>query len=79
VRVSLITAAEANVRTAELNLGYTRITAPIDGRIGRAAFTLGNLVAPDSCALARLVQLEPIRAVFSVDDRALIDAKLRVP
>ena len=40
--------------------------APISGRIGRSNFTQGNLVGPDSGALARIVQLEPIRVVFSI-------------
>lgn len=70
-----VRAAEANLRIAELNLSYTRITSPIKGRIGRAAFTKGNLVGPDSGPLARVVQLDPIRVVFSVSDRQLLEAK----
>jgi membrane fusion protein (multidrug efflux system) len=72
-----VAAAQANLRTAQLNLGYTRITAPIDGRIGATAVTKGNLVGPNSGTLARIVQLDPIRVVFSVDDTALVRAKLR--
>jgi membrane fusion protein (multidrug efflux system) len=72
-----VEAAEANVQTAQINLSYTRIESPIDGRIGRAAITKGNLVGPDSGALARVVQLDPIRVVYSVDDRALTAAKQR--
>jgi membrane fusion protein (multidrug efflux system) len=70
-----VEAAEANVQTAQINLGYTRIESPIDGRIGRAAITKGNLVGPDAGSLARVVQLDPIRIVYSVDDRALTAAK----
>jgi membrane fusion protein, multidrug efflux system len=70
-----VAAAEATVQTAQINLGYTRIESPIDGRIGRAAITKGNLVGPDSGPLARIVQLDPIRVVYSVDDRALTAAK----
>lgn len=40
--------AQAALRSAELDLSYTRIFAPTDGRIGRALFTKGNLVGPDS-------------------------------
>lgn len=70
-----VRSAEASLRIAELNLSYTRITSPIKGRIGRAAFTKGNLVGPDSGPLARVVQLDPIRVVFSVSDRELLEAK----
>jgi len=72
-----VEAAEANVQTAQINLGYTRIESPIDGRIGRAAITKGNLVGPDTGSLARVVQLDPIRVVYSVDDGALVAAKQR--
>jgi membrane fusion protein (multidrug efflux system) len=67
--------AQANLRVAELNLGYTNITAPIDGRIGKAMFTLGNLVNSTSGPLATIVQLDPIRTVFSLPERDLLTAK----
>ncbi|MEM8800260.1 MAG: efflux RND transporter periplasmic adaptor subunit [Pseudomonadota bacterium] len=67
-------AARANLRQAELELSYTKIHAPIAGRIGRAAFTKGNLVGPESGSLARVNQLNPIRVVFSVPDRQLLQA-----
>jgi membrane fusion protein, multidrug efflux system len=67
-----VMAAEADLRTAEINLGYTRVTAPINGRIGKTNFTVGNLVDPSSGPLARLVQLDPIRAVFSVSERDFV-------
>ncbi|AWK85173.1 efflux RND transporter periplasmic adaptor subunit [Azospirillum thermophilum] len=64
--------AQAQVRTAELNLGYTRVTSPIDGRVGATAVTQGNLVNPATGVLATVVQLDPIRVVFSVSDRDLL-------
>jgi membrane fusion protein (multidrug efflux system) len=67
-----VQAAQAAVQTAELNLSYTRITSPIDGRIGATAVTVGNLVTPATGALATVVQLDPIRVVFSVSDRDLL-------
>lgn len=73
-RASLAEAA-ANLRRAELNLSYTQITSPIDGRIGRSLFTEGNLVGPSSGALARVVQIDPIRAVFSISDRDLLEVQ----
>lgn len=67
-----VMAAEASVRQAGLNLGYTSIPAPITGRIGRSAFAVGALVGPSSGSLARIVQMDPIRVVFSVSDRTIL-------
>jgi membrane fusion protein, multidrug efflux system len=67
-----IEVAQAGLRTAELDLSYTRITAPITGQIGRALFTQGNLVGPEAGPLARIVQLDPIRVVFSIPEGFLV-------
>jgi membrane fusion protein, multidrug efflux system len=67
--------AEATLNTAELNLSYARITAPISGSIGRATFTVGNLVGPDSGALARIVSLDPIRVAFAMSEGLLVTAR----
>ncbi len=69
-----VVSARANVETAAINLSYTTLLSPIDGRIGRAAYTQGNLVGPTSGALATVVQVDPIRVVFSVADRDVIGA-----
>lgn len=63
--------ARANLQIARINLNYTSIRAPISGRIGRTAFTKGNLVGPNSGALARIVQLDPIRVVYSISENDL--------
>ncbi len=63
--------AKANLQLARINLNYTSIRAPISGRIGRTAFTIGNLVGPNSGALARIVQLDPIRVVYSISENDL--------
>jgi len=63
--------AEAALKTAELNLGYATVTAPIDGRIGRALVTEGALVGQgEATPMARIQQLDPIYADFtqSVDE-----------
>jgi membrane fusion protein (multidrug efflux system) len=53
--------ALATTQTAAINLGYTKVTAPISGRIGRSAFTQGALVTSDqTTALATIQQLDPI-------------------
>ncbi|MGC3980878.1 MAG: efflux RND transporter periplasmic adaptor subunit [Steroidobacteraceae bacterium] len=56
-----VTAAKAAVQTAQINLGYTKITAPISGRIGKSSVTAGALVtANQAAALATIQQLDPI-------------------
>ena len=64
--------AEAALNNARLNLSYTQVRSPINGTIGRSLFTVGNLVGPGMGPLARIVQLDPVRVVFSITDRALI-------
>ncbi|MGC4028944.1 MAG: efflux RND transporter periplasmic adaptor subunit [Steroidobacteraceae bacterium] len=67
-----VRAADAAVRVARLNLGYTRITSPIDGRIGRAEVTPGNLVSGGQAGATRLttlVSLEPMYAYFEVAEQ----------
>ncbi|MBW1964591.1 MAG: efflux RND transporter periplasmic adaptor subunit, partial [Deltaproteobacteria bacterium] len=63
--------AKADIELSELDFGYTVIRAPIKGRIGRTAFTKGNLVGPDSGSLARIVQMDPIRVVYSISENDL--------
>ena len=63
--------AKAALTLAEVNLGYTDIRSPIDGRIGQTAYTIGNLVNPASGALATIVSQDPIYAAFPVSVRDL--------
>jgi RND family efflux transporter MFP subunit len=60
--------AEASLQLAKIDLSYTHITSPIDGRIGRALITRGNLVSPSSGKLASVIQIDPIRVVFAMPD-----------
>lgn len=64
-----VASAEADLATAKLNLGYTEIRSPIDGRIGRSAVDIGNLIGPDSGILATVIDLDPIRVGFSLAER----------
>ena len=64
--------AKAALKTAQLNLGYTKITAPISGRAGKAQFTKGNLVSSAS-ELTTIVQTDPIRITFSLPDKDFIN------
>jgi membrane fusion protein (multidrug efflux system) len=64
--------AQADVKTAQINLDYTDIAAPITGRIGRAAVTRGNLVGPESGVLATIVSQDPMAVVFPVSQREFL-------
>lgn len=64
-----IAQAEAQVQTAQLNLSYTTISAPIAGRIGVTNYTVGNLVNESSGTLSTLVQVNPIRVAFAIPEK----------
>ncbi|SHF98688.1 membrane fusion protein, multidrug efflux system [Microbulbifer donghaiensis] len=65
-------AAVADVNSAELNLSYTKIYAPLTGRIGRSSFPEGALVGPQSEPLAMILNTDPVWVVFEVpEDRIL--------
>lgn len=68
IAIADLAAAQAGLTKAELDLSYTRIAAPISGRIGQPLFTRGNFVGPDVGTIARLVQVDPVRVVFSVTE-----------
>ena len=63
--------AQAALKLSELDLEYTKIRAPISGRIGRTALTRGNICEPNSGPLARIVQLNPIRVLYSISENDL--------
>src|SRR6202140_1142350 len=67
-----VDASRAMVRTAQLNLGYTTITSPIDGVMGRAQLRLGPLVAPNSTLLATLYQTDRMYVNFSISEQRLL-------
>jgi RND family efflux transporter MFP subunit len=68
-------AARAAVRAAELDVEFTRVHAPISGRIGRELVSQGNLVSggsPQSTLLTTIVSLDPIHVYFTADERAFL-------
>lgn len=68
-------ASLAAIERARLDLEYTRITAPIAGRVGKDEVTAGNLVqgeAPDSPVLTTMVSVDPIRVSFEADEQAYL-------
>jgi RND family efflux transporter MFP subunit len=70
-----IRAAEAAVATARLDLEWTRVRAPIAGRIGRAEVTVGNLVQsgpPAATRLTTIVSLDPIYLTFDADEQSFL-------
>jgi membrane fusion protein (multidrug efflux system) len=69
--------AEANLRISKINLGYTEIRAPIDGKIGRTNVTVGNVVSPSSGTLATIVSQDPMYVLFPVALREVLDLRKR--
>jgi len=70
--------AKAALDSAKLDLGYTRVMAPVPGRIGLAKYTVGNLVGPESGPLATLISHDPIYVQFPLTQRELLQAKREV-
>jgi multidrug efflux system membrane fusion protein len=73
--VAAVQSAEANVYTARLNLDYTKVRAPIDGRIGRELITEGNLVnggGADATRLTFIVSTDPVYVYVDADERSVL-------
>jgi membrane fusion protein, multidrug efflux system len=68
-----VRAAQATAERAKLDLEYTKITAPIDGRINRKQISVGNLIQADQSVLTTIVTLNPIDFYFDVDERRLLN------
>ena len=65
--------AQAQLEIAQINLGYTTVTAPFDGRMGRHLIDAGNLVGTDGqTKLAEINQIDPIYAYFTINERDLL-------
>lgn len=73
-----VEAAQAALRQVQINLGYTEIRAPIDGRIGMALITVGNFVSPTSGTLTTIVSQDPIYVLFPVSAQVVLDYKQRM-
>ena len=67
-----VEAAQAALDQAALNLSFTRVTAPIDGRVSRALITAGNFVTTGQTELTTLVSLDPIYVRFDGDEQAYL-------
>ncbi len=67
--------AEAAIQSAEIDLGYTDITAPVTGRIGRYNYSVGAYVGPESGALATIVRQDPVYVTFPVSQAILTEVR----
>ena len=69
--------AEANVKLAEVNLGYTEVRAPFDGLMGRHLIDIGNYLgsSPQGVKLATIQKINPIYVYFSINERDLLKFK----
>lgn len=73
-----LTQLNAALDKAKLDLGYTEIRAPIAGRIGRSAYSVGNFIGPSSNVLATIVSQDPIYVSFSVSQREILDIRAKL-
>ena len=71
-----ILADQANLDTANINLGYTDIASPIAGKVSKTNVTVGNVVGPDSGILTLIVSQDPMYISFPVSQRELLQAQL---
>jgi len=72
-----VKAAEAQVRQSQINLDYTDIRSPIDGKIGRTAITEGNVVSPTAGTLTTIVSQDPMYVTFPVSVRQALQLRER--
>ncbi|WP_028633918.1 multidrug efflux RND transporter periplasmic adaptor subunit MexE [Pseudomonas parafulva] len=67
-----VDAIQAQLDLARLNLSFTRVTAPISGRVSRAEFTAGNIVTADVTPLTSVVSTDKVYAYFDADERVYL-------
>lgn len=72
---ALVNAAKAALEAAELDLQYTRVIAPMNGRAGRAMVTRGNLASADQTLLTTLVSVDPMHVYFDADEQAAMESQ----
>ncbi len=76
-QAATLAGAQAQLRLSQVNLDYTEIKAPIDGKISRTTVTEGNVVSPSSGVLATIVSQDPMYVLFPVSVRAALDLRDR--
>ena len=75
VATAQLQSARAQLKRAQIDLDYTEIRSPIDGRIGRTAETVGNMVGPTSGTLTTVVSQDPMYVVFPIPTRRAIELR----
>jgi membrane fusion protein (multidrug efflux system) len=70
-----IQGAQAQLQSSQINLGYTDIHSPVDGRTGRTAITIGNVVSPSSGILTTIVSQDPMYVSFPVSFREALELR----
>lgn len=73
-RKAQVDAAKAALDAAQLDLSFTRVTAPISGRVGQALVTEGNYVASGLTPLTTIVSIDPLHVYFDVDERTYLQS-----
>ncbi len=73
--IGALKTAQGQLDQAELNLGFTKITAPVAGQISRTLLTEGNLVNADSTLLTTIMSIDPIYAYFNIEEPTLLEIK----
>ena len=74
-----VQAAKAAVETAKINLGFTRVTSPIEGIPGIAQLQVGALVSPASGTITTVSTVDPIKAYFTASEQEFLDYTRRFP
>jgi membrane fusion protein (multidrug efflux system) len=74
-----VQSAKAAVETARINLGFTRLTAPIDGIPGIAQLQVGALVSPASGVITTVSTLDPIKVYFTISEQEYLERKRQYP
>ena len=74
-----MTSAKASLSTAKINLSYTDIRSPIDGKVGKTSVTIGNVVGPDSGPLTVVVSQDPMYVTFPVSQREFLRIRATDP
>lgn len=70
--IARVEASKASTKVYELNIGFTKITAPIDGQISRSYLSPGNLVIQDQTLLTTIVSVDPTYVYFDLDEPTAI-------
>lgn len=68
-----VMASEAALKTAELSLSYTRVTAPVSGRIGQSEKSIGDLISPSQDILANIVTINPMYVHFQANEKDVLN------